>query len=86
MTFHISGCIYGTDEISMSILTFSRSRIPKKNKINYLTLTVDLKRQGQTHFHMTFLIFGFIHDTDTILVSILNKSRSLISNKIKLVK
>ena len=33
----------------------------ENNKINYLTLTFDLDRQGQTHFYMTFVIFGFIY-------------------------
>ena len=84
MTFRISGCIYSTDKISVLILTFSRSRISKKNKTNYLTLTFDLERQGQTHFYMTFVIFGCIHDTDLILVSILTNSRSVISNKPKI--
>ena len=83
MTLHISGCIYGTDKISVSILTLSRSRISKKN--NYLTLTVDLERQGQTHFYMTLLMFGCLHDTNIILVLILTKSKSVISNKPKLV-
>ena len=64
---------------------FLKAKDLEKNKINDLTLTVDLERQGQTHFHMTFLIFGCIHDTDIILVSILTKSRSVISNKPKLV-
>ena len=81
MTFRISGCIYSTDEISVSILTFSRSRISKK-KTNYLTLTVDLERQDQTYFNMTFLIFGCIHDTDLILVSILTNPWSVISKKL----
>ena len=79
MTFRISGCIYSKDEISVSIPTFSRSRISKKTK--YLTLTFDLERQGQTHFYMTFRIFGCMHDTGLILVSILTNSRSEISNK-----
>ena len=70
--------------ISVSILTLPRSRISKTNKINYLTLTFDLDRQGQTHFYMTFVIFGCIHDTDLILVSILTNSRSVISNKLKI--
>ena len=82
MTFRISGCIYSEDKILVSILTFLRSRILEK-KTNYLTLTVDLERQGQTHFYMTFLVFGCIHDTDLILVSILTNSRSMISNKPK---
>ena len=47
MTFHISGCIYGTDKISVSILTFSRPRISKKTKsITWpweLTLNVKVK-------------------------------------------
>ena len=43
-----------------------------------MTLTVDLERQGQTHFYMTFLIFGCINDTYLILVSILTNSRSVI--------
>ena len=30
MTFRISGCMYSKDKISVSILTFSRSRISKK--------------------------------------------------------
>ena len=85
MTFRISGCMYSKDKISVSILTFSRSGISKKNKINFLTLTVDLERQGQTYFYMTVLIFGCIHDTDLILVSILTNSKSVISNKPKLV-
>ena len=50
-----------------------------------MTLTFDLDRQGQTHFYMTFVIFGCIHDTDLILVSILTNSRSVISNKPKLI-
>ena len=76
MTFRISGCIYGKDKISVSCLTFSRSKISKKTKPITFTLTVDLERQGQTHFYMTFLIFGCIYDTDLILVSILAISRS----------
>ena len=85
MTFRISGCMYSTDKISVSILTFSRSRISKKTKTIYLTLTFDLERQVQTHFYMTFVFFGYIHDTDLILVSILTNSRSVISNKPKLI-
>ena len=84
MTLGISGCMYSTDKISVSILTFSRSGISKKNKTNHVTLTVDLERQGQTHFYMTFVIFGCIHDTDLILVLILTNSRSVISKKTKL--
>ena len=64
---------------------FLKAKDLEKNKIYYLTSTVDLERQGQTHFYMTFVIFGCIHDTDIILVSILTKSRSVISNKPKLV-
>ena len=78
MTFHISGCIYGVDS------NFLKVKDLENNKINYLTLTVDFERQGQTHFYMTFLIFGCIHDTDIILVSILTKSRSVISKKNKI--
>ena len=85
MTVRISGCIYSTDMISVSILTISRSKISKITKLNYLTLTYDLDRQGQTHFHKTFVIFGCIHDKDLILVSILTNSRSVISNKPKLI-
>ena len=85
MTFHISGCIYGTDKISVSILTFSRWRISKKTKLITWPWQMIFERQGQTHFYMTFLIFGCIHDTDIILVSILTKSRSMISNEPKLV-
>ena len=84
MTFHISGCIYGTDKISVDS-NFIEVKDLEKNKINYLTLTVDLELQGQTHFHMTFLIFGCIHDTDIILVSILTKSKSVFSKKTILV-
>ena len=73
MTFRISGCIYSKDKISVSIL--SRGQGSRKNKINYLTLTVDLERQGQTYFYMIFLIFGCMHDTDLILVSILTNWR-----------
>ena len=77
--------IYGKDKISMSTLTFSRTGISKKN--NYLTLTVDIERQGQTHFYMTFLIHVCIHDTDIISIgiSILTKSKSVISNKPKII-
>ena len=85
MTFGISGCMYSTDKISVSILTFSRSGISKKTKPIYLTLTFDLESQGQTHFYMTFVIFGCIHDTDLILVSILTNSRSVISEKNKII-
>ena len=85
MTFRISGCIYNEDEISVSILTFLEVKDLEKNKTNYLTLTVDLDRQGQIHFYMTFLIFGCIQDTDSILVSILTNSRSAISGEQKLV-
>ena len=53
--------------------------IKKKNK--YLTLKDDLERQSQTHFFMTFLICGYIHDTDLILVSNITNSRSVILNK-----
>ena len=55
---------------------FLEVRDLEKNKTNYVTLTVDLERQGQTHFYMTFVIFGCIHDTDLILVLILTNSRS----------
>ena len=51
MTFRISGCIYSKDKISVSTPTFSRSRILKKKQINYLTATVDLERQDQTHLY-----------------------------------
>ena len=54
--------MYSADKISVSILTFSRSRISKKNKTNYLTLTFDLEREGPTQFYMTFVIFGCIRD------------------------
>ena len=47
---------------------------------------VDLERQGQTHFYMTFVIFGCIHDTDLILVLILTKSRSVISKKTQIIQ
>ena len=57
----------------------------EKNKTIYPTLTFDLERQGQTHFYMIFVIFGCIHNTDLILVSILTNSRSVISNKPKLI-
>ena len=63
---------------------FLKAKGSRKKKINYLTLTVDLERQGQTHFYMTFPIFGCIHDTNIILGSILTKSRSVISNKPKI--
>ena len=55
MTFRISGCIYSTDMISVSILTLIEVKDLDKIKINYLTLTFDLDRQGQTHFYMTLL-------------------------------
>ena len=54
--------MYSADKISVSILTFSRSRISKKTKTNYLTLTFDLERESPTQFYMTFLIFGCIRD------------------------
>ena len=84
MTFDISGCMYSTDKISVSDSNFLEVRDLEKDKTNYLTLTFDLERQGQTHFYMTFVIFGCIHDTDLILVSILTNSRSVISKKTKL--
>ena len=85
MTFSISGCIYSSD-IRLGVdSNFTKVKDLENDKINYLTLTFDLDRQGQTHFYMTFVIFGCIHDTDVILVSILTNSRSVISNKLKLV-
>ena len=85
MTFRISGCMYSTDKISVSILTFLEVKDFEKNETNYLTFTFDLERQGQTHFYMTFVIFGCIHETDLILVSILTNSRSVISKQTKLI-
>ena len=59
----------------------------EKNKINYLTLTFDLERQGQTHFYMTVCyLWLYSHDTDLIIgVDWLTNSRSVISNKPKLI-
>ena len=85
MTFSMSGCMHSTDKISVSINSnFLEVKDLEKNKTNYLTLTFDLERQGQTHFYMTFVIFGCIHDTDLILVLILTNSRSVITKKNKL--
>ena len=36
--------------------------------ICHLTSIVDLQNQGQTYFQMTFIISGWIHATDLILV------------------
>ena len=50
MTFRISGvCIVQTRFGKL----FRKDL--EKNKINYLTLTFNLGRQGQTHFYMTFV-------------------------------
>ena len=48
-----------------------------------LSLLHDLENQGQTPFCVTFLIFGCIYDTNSILVSILTFSRSRISKMLK---
>ena len=66
MTFRISGCMYGTDMISVVDSNFHEVENLEKNKTNYLTVTFDLERQGQTHFYMTFVIFGCMHDTDLL--------------------
>ena len=79
MTFHISSCKRDTMLISVSILTFSMSRISKMLKtITWpWRLTLELKI---THIHcMTFISSGCIHDADLTLVSILTLSRSRIS-------
>ena len=39
--------------------------------ICHLTSTVDIQNQGQTYFEMNFIISGWIHATDLILVLIL---------------
>ena len=85
VTFLISGCIHDKNLILVSILTESRSIIPKKNKVSHMTLTIDLENQGQTSFLVTFLISGCIHDINLILVSILTNLKSVISKKTKLV-
>ena len=83
MTFLISGCKHYTKLILVSILTFSRSRIWKMlKKITWSwRLTLELK---VTHIHcMTFLSSGYIHATDSILVSILTFTMSRISENSK---
>ena len=84
MTFRISGCIYSKDTISVDS-NFLEVKDFEKNKTNDLTLIVDREREGQTYFYMAFLIFGCIRDTDFRDLPILTNSRSVISNKPKLV-
>ena len=48
-----------------------------------LSLLHDLENQGQPSFCVTFLISGCVHDTNSILVSILTSSRSKMSKLLK---
>jgi hypothetical protein len=59
---------------------------PRKPRIIYLTLMVDLENEGQTHLCMTFRIFGCKHHTNMIFVSFLTfftPGISKINTKIK---
>ena len=63
----IMGWIGDTDSILVSIWTYPILGISKW--LTYVSI-VDLENQGQTYFQMTFIISGWIHATEIILVLI----------------
>ena len=81
-TFHISDCKHDTKSISVSILTFSRSRISRIMKTNTWLHRLTLKLKVIHLFHMTSLISGCMPAIYSILVSILTYSRSRISENL----
>ena len=82
MTFLIAVYMRVKDMILVSIITFLRSGISKKLKSITWPWWFSFKSRSNLYFYVTFLIFGWIHATDLILVSILTNPRSGIMKKI----